>query len=226
MKPIDIIPVIHVQTLGQSFLNVETILSSGLKKAMLISMDANADLLMSVCNKTKREYPDLWVGANFLEGHSQISSILARKHPFIDAIWSDRTPSSSRLKGLDHKYEFFGGLAFKYQPQPKDLEEACLDAMKCMTVITTSGVGTGQIPDVDKIESIRSFIGDHPLAIASGVSSENIPYFVGLVNHVLVASSITEKHNGRELIVPSMLKNLIATAASSFHRQFKTPKDG
>ncbi len=212
MKSIDIIPVIHVQTLAQALFNVETILSCGLNKAMFISMDANRLLLTRTCGAARLHFPSLWIGANFLEENGKTKDLLYNKYPFINALWSDRTPRSKDLDASHRQYTFFGGLAFKYQPQPEDLKEACHDAMKCMDVITTSGPGTGKIPDEEKIKTIRSFIGDHHLAIASGVSSTNIPYFVGLVDHVLVASSITELHLGKEFIVPAKLKELCLAA--------------
>ena len=62
-----------------------------------------------------------------------------------------------------------------------------------MDVITTSGSGTGKSPSLEKIQLMRSYIGDTPLAIASGITPENKSMFTDLVDYLLVASSITDK---------------------------------
>lgn len=65
--------------------------------------------------------------------------------------------------------------------------------MSKMDVITTSGPGTGQPASVNKIARIRSYIGDFPLALASGVNKDNKKLFEPYVDYMLVASSITDK---------------------------------
>ena len=59
---------------------------------------------------------------------------------------------------------------------------------------------------ISKIEKIRSYIGDFPLAIASGVNKENKKLFEPLVDYMLVASSITD-HN--EMIDEIKLQELL-----------------
>ena len=41
-------------------------------------------------------------------------------------------------------------------------------------MITTSGSGTGIAADVAKIHTMKKAIGSHPLAIASGITPENM----------------------------------------------------
>ena len=47
----------------------------------------------------------------------------------------------------------FTGLAFKYQPQPSDIETACKEAIDATVIPTTSGAGarTGKEANLSKI---------------------------------------------------------------------------
>lgn len=124
----------------------------------------------------------------------------------VDGLWCDATISPQRAKEYrNFRGMFFGGLAFKYQPQPSDLKLACEEATLATDVATTSGVGTGRPADVQKIKDIRKFLGDHPMAIASGVSAQNIDNYKGLADYLLVASSIT---SSSEMIIKDKLIEL------------------
>lgn len=88
---------------------------------------------------------------------------------------------------------YFAGAGFKYQGNKGvSLEEECRIVMRRSDVVTTSGDRTGQPPTVQKIERIRGAIGpETPLAIASGVSAENVRQFLPFTQAFLVASSVT-----------------------------------
>ena len=100
----------------------------------------------------------------------------------------------------------FTGLAFKYQPQPKDIELACKESILTSDVSTTSGPGTGKAAAINKILELRSHLGEHPMAIASGVSVDNIENYKGIVDYLLVASSITSRS---EIIYKDKLLELL-----------------
>jgi predicted TIM-barrel enzyme len=61
-----------------------------------------------------------------------------------------------------------------------------------MDVITTSGMATGSAPAVEKIRSMREAIGKHPLAIASGMTPENVSQFMPYADAFLVATGISK----------------------------------
>jgi predicted TIM-barrel enzyme len=71
-----------------------------------------------------------------------------------------------------------------------DLPGVAKDATQWMDVITTSGPATGQPASRTRIQEIRRAIGDHPLAIASGVDERNLDTLFDLVDIYLVSSSI------------------------------------
>ncbi len=57
---------------------------------------------------------------------------------------------------------------------------------------TTSGPGTGSAPELRKIREMREALGpDGPLAIASGITAENVVEFARYATHFLVASGVS-----------------------------------
>lgn len=204
MRKTEIIPVIHMLNVNQVLTNIKTCVECGIKKVFIINHVVTIEDLIKCSLSVKQNYPDLWVGINML-GSSTENSLLFDNSE-IDGLWCDAsiTPEKAkkyrRFKGM-----FFGGLAFKYQPQPKDLKLACEEAILATDVATTSGVGTGKAADVNKIKLIREYLGDHPMAIASGVSSNNIDNYKDIVDYVLVASSIT---TSGEMIIKDKLIEL------------------
>jgi len=62
-----------------------------------------------------------------------------------------------------------------------------------MDVVTTSGVATGHSADLEKINTFRRACGDSPLAVASGITPENVKQYIPMVDAVLVATGINFK---------------------------------
>lgn len=200
----EIIPVIHMVNEKQVFDNVETCKQCGIEKVFLINHVVSVRDLLDCAHRVKSKYPDMWVGVNMLGTPTHIA--LSNTLEGIDGLWCDATIGAIEAKKVrQFKGMFFGGLAFKYQPQPTDLEMACKEASFATDVACTSGTGTGKAPTTVKIKAIREFIGEHPIAIASGVSVENIDSFKGLANYILVASSITDRS---EMIIKEKLIEL------------------
>jgi predicted TIM-barrel enzyme len=94
---------------------------------------------------------------------------------------------------------YFGGIAFKYQREVPDalLPDAARKASPWVDVVTSSGPGMGYAASIAKAKALRSGAGAHPLALASGVSPENVAGFLSYVDAYLVASEIeTAKYSG------------------------------
>ncbi len=60
--------------------------------------------------------------------------------------------------------------------------------------MTTSGPGTGEAADIDKIRTMKSALGDHPLAIASGITPENVHEYLPYTDCFLVATGVSDSH--------------------------------
>jgi hypothetical protein len=182
----ELIPVIHMLNQNQVLTNVKTCIDCGIEKVFIINHVVTINDLIDCAKRVKLEYPNLWVGINML-GNTTKESL--RMNTGFDGLWCDGVVPSEYQRNF--KGVFFGGVAFKYQPQPKDLKEACEWAKLTTDVATTSGTATGKAADINKVLSVREYLGEHPMAIASGVSVNNIDDYKGIVNYLLVASSIT-----------------------------------
>jgi predicted TIM-barrel enzyme len=141
--------------------------------------------------------PRLLVGVNLL---GATSDQLAREvnNSDIRMCWTD---SAAHRSVVVDGVEFFGGVAFKYQPAvaDQDLEGAIARSHDTgVDVVTTSGPATGQPARVEKVEAmasiIRRFNAFRPqqrrLALASGVSIDNVESFLPHVDDFLVGTSI------------------------------------
>ncbi len=208
----EIIPVIHVLDDVQVYKNIDTCVECGIQKIFLICHSDYRRSLVELAKEVKSKYK-LWVGINLL-GVETDYLLTETNLDGIDGLWCDDGLSHlskkqlTEIKGCrEFRGMFFGGLAFKYQnPNPSDLASACENSKFITNVSTTSGNATGSAPTRVKIENIRNFLGNHPMAIASGISVDNINSYKDLVQYVLVASSITDTG---ELINKNKLLSLI-----------------
>ncbi len=135
----------------------------------------------------------------------------------IDAIWTDNAhideekeiqPYAEQVKAIFKKRLpstlYFGGVAFKYQKHVENLEEAVKKSSCLMDVICTSGKGTGHAVNIDKIKRMS---GIAPLAIASGITPENVYDYLPYVDYFLVATGISDNFAD---INSEKLKKLVA----------------
>nr|WP_249200461.1 BtpA/SgcQ family protein [Thetidibacter halocola] len=202
-------PVIHVQDAAQALRNLDVLDGAGCPGAFLINHDFPMEPFLPILREIRAARPDLWLGVNFLAQPGDIAfpvlGELAREGHVFDAYWADdarideredvqaeadtiaRIRRESGWQGL-----YLGGVAFKKQREvPEALYPvAARKALPWMDVICTSGVATGFEPDLSKIETFRSAIGDAPLAIASGITPGNVHRYAPLVDMILVATGI------------------------------------
>jgi hypothetical protein len=206
-----VLPVIHVLDEAQARANVEIALGEGVRGVFLINHDFPKERLLPVLGALRGCFSSLWMGVNFLAVTGQsafpILGDLARDGVALDAYWADdaciderrveddqpkaeaidATRTASGWSGL-----YFGGTAFKKQREiaPGTYAASARIAARHMDVVTTSGVATGAAADLAKIETFREAVGDHALALASGVTPDNAGAYAPLVDAVLVATGI------------------------------------
>ncbi|XDA97953.1 BtpA/SgcQ family protein [Sulfitobacter sp. LCG007] len=202
-------PVIHVQDAAQALRNLDVLDGAGCPGAFLINHDFEMEAFLPILREVRAARPDLWLGVNFLAqpGHIAFPVLgsLARAGYAFDAYWADDGRIDERKKTQTEAEEigriraesaweglYLGGVAFKKQ-RPVPIDSYALSAeIACgyMDVVCTSGTATGQEADPRKIETFRAAIGDVPLAVASGITPENVRRYVHLVDMILVASGI------------------------------------
>ena len=204
-----VLPVIHVVDAEQAIRNVRVGIGEGAQGVFLINHDFGHEELVPIIEQVRRAFPALWLGVNFLavtgrDAFPVLGGLEARGVP-VDAYWGDdarideradiqteadeidRVRTQSGWSGL-----YFGGTAFKKQREvdPEHYARSAEIACRHMDAVTTSGVATGHAADLTKIETFRRACGDHPLAIASGVTPENVHLYAGQLDAILVATGI------------------------------------
>ena len=199
-----LLPVIHIKTINQSLSNAIIAYEQGCDGVFLINHGELSYInLIKVHNALYEKFPDWWIGINCLDLIP--INVFNKVTQEVSGIWTDNAMinenseiqpeadliqiarEKSGWKGL-----YFGGVAFKYQRPVNELTKAALIATKYVDVITTSGPATGKPADVDKITEMKQAIRDTPLAIASGITSENINDYLGIADCFLVSTGISK----------------------------------
>lgn len=206
-----VLPVIHVQSAEQAQRNVLVAAREGAHGVFLINHDFPPAQFLPIIEHVRAALPDLWLGVNFLavtglEAFPMLAK-LADQGTYVDAYWADDAcldegralDAQSAAQQIDQARArsgweglYFGGTAFKKQrPVPADrYEDTARLATWYMDVVTTSGVATGEAPDLSKIDAFRTGCADHPLALASGITLENAHAYASAVDCVLVATGV------------------------------------
>jgi len=192
-----IVPVLHWHSRDQALRHAEMVLEAGLSHLMLIDMEARNDGVLGSVSELSLRYPELSLGLNLLGVPAVQTAVDVCRVLGATMTWTDQQlthtsgpPVETPLLPLGHT--LFCGVAFKYQrPEPRP-GEAALRALALGMVPTTSGRGTGMATDTDLLRAIREEIGpDAPLAVASGVTPENVEAILPFVTHILVSTGIS-----------------------------------
>ena len=169
---------------------------AGADGVFVINHGVRPSALIDVANRIHAEHPDLWMGFNFLGLRPE--DAFHALPDYAKGLWTDNAgegPSVQRARlRSEWKGEYFGGTAFKGQRQPSDLREAVLTAATFMEVVTTSGPGTGRAPELEKIRIMGETAKQcgRGLAIASGVTPENVSQYMPYATHILVATGVSQ----------------------------------
>lgn len=202
-------PVIHVTDTPQTFVNVEKCLKAHVDGIFLISHGyMKYKELFELAKKVKQQYPTLWIGINCLDANIKtvFDHFTNDMNDYIQGIWFDdskrgvdKTEADKITASWKHSVftgELFGGVAFKYCQQPKYIDEAVKESIGNMSVITTSGDGTGVAADLDKVQKMHKALdGNGVLGIASGVDVDNVEFYLPFIDRFLVSTGISIDHS-------------------------------
>ena len=213
-----VLPIVHVRTREQTLRNLHLAREAGADGAFLLSHGEIGDLeLLAIHQDLTRLLPEFWLGVNCLG--LPVEELFARAGSRVAGIWtddalidedSDDQPAARRV--LDAQQAsgwrglYFGGVAFKYQRPVEDVAAAARRAAGYMDVVTTSGPGTGQSAPPGKVRLMKQAIGDHPLALASGVTPENVTEYLPWIDCAIVATGIS--YNFEDLD-PARVRDLV-----------------
>ena len=228
-----IYPVVHINSLKQGVEQAELALNCGADGVYLIDHHQNQqEDIISVFNALTDNNPNTYIGVNYLYEPSALHTLKLlqqavkaeqmRRLP--NALWADDV-SDYINETLEYrksdlalsKVRYLGGIAFKYTESYTDNHLIAAAEVrllgKYVDVVTTSGPGTGKPPSPHKIAAMKQeadFLGK-PLAVASGVSAENLSDYDGNIDEVLVSSSVeTAPYSG--VFIKSKLAELIEDA--------------
>lgn len=207
-----VLPVIHVLDTPRTLRNLQEVIGAGAAGCFLINHDFEPERFLPIIRDVRAAFPALWMGINFLTVTGRnafpILGSLAREGVVVDAYWADdarisehgdnteaediaRIRADSGWEGL-----YFGGTCFKKQREvaPEHYGSAAREACGFMDVVTTSGVATGHEAELGKIDTFRTAIGEHAMALASGITPENAASYAD-VDCFMVATGINEPGN-------------------------------
>lgn len=194
-------PVIHFLDRATAFAEAAKAIQANADGIFLISHKGDDDELLTVACAIRDQHPTLPVGVNFLTKDGLESTILARRAN-LPMVWGDDVGVDSKGftdLGLSvraqkcvsrDKLDVFASVAFKYRSFEPNPELAAKNALSAGFIPTTSGSGTGSAPDLSKIVAMSKATGG-VLAVASGMTPENIGSFAPYLSHILVATGVS-----------------------------------
>ena len=228
-------PVIHLLDEATALDNARMALAAGCTGVFVISMEGNDEAIDPVAHAIRELYPRLRVGVNYLSlpAPEALERSLREGHAAtwadVPGVRSDEVSASAyalerllrlrpRARPGEPQHLFFGSVAFKYQaPDPVPGQAAVL-ATRFGMIPTTSGEATGVAPPARKLSLMRSALDvafssslRSPLALASGVTPDNVSELAPFLTHVLVATGISSDfYTFDEQLIRQLVERLAA----------------
>lgn len=189
--------VLHVESSNVALQQVSLAVANGARGLFLINHSSSYRALLTTYFQIREQFPDLWLGLNFLDLRPENAFPITPTG--VNALWFDNGDMSPQDTALCKEFcgsfgiTTFAGAAFKYQNKGLPIEEEALNVAENFDVVTTSGDATGSPAALGKVKAIRQAIGaDRKLALASGVTVENVNSYLPYVDHFLVATGISQ----------------------------------
>ena len=207
-----LLPVVHPISREAALEAIRVAHTCGVKGVFLIDQGMSEREVLQLAREVRDQYPSLWIGLNLLSRTATKTLTTTYNRGWrVDGIWSDWAGiEENRVVGSSHPVAeaflnarrvarwdglYFGGVAFKYQREvaPSDLGVAAEMSVPYMDVFCTSGPGTGHPADIEKVRALRAGLGDHAMALASGVTPENVRSYMPYVQAFLVGTGIEQQ---------------------------------
>lgn len=196
-----VIPVIHHIDTQTTIKNAAMCARLGAWGVALISMDTDNEELCAIGEVIKWGYPNIKVGVNHL-GESALESIAKNLESELDFTWTDNQlvkdgfvselahQCSDALKNKNHL--LFSAVSFKYQAKDSDPVQSTLKTYELGFIPTTSGAKTGASADLEYLKNLSSIIPQKTLAVASGLTPENVLVQKHYLGYGLVATGVSK----------------------------------
>lgn len=195
-----VIPVIHHIDETTTLSEAEVAFRCGANGVFLIAHGAGDDILPLLARQMKDKHPQGFVGINLLS-EAPVAAVERAIEVGLDGVWLDSAGVSSA--GLDNDglrindlaathpwLKVFASVAFKYQKHESQPADAAQVALQSKFIPTTSGSGTGHAPSTEKIRLMSEAVKGK-LAVASGMTCENVAQFAPYLSWILIATGIS-----------------------------------
>lgn len=212
-------PVIHLLNVELAIANADIAVRCGCEGVFVIQHDGRDHEVDPVAKQIMERHPTLKVGVNYLSMTADLAlekSLALSAH----ATWVDNAGVTSRgaspmAEAISRRLKehpnhlFFGSVAFKYQRHEPEPGLAALEAVRLGMIPTTSGAGTGMAPEAKKLFDMRQQIGETaPLAVASGITPDNVYELGRFLSHILVATGVSlDFHTLDEATLARLVQN-------------------
>ena len=193
-----IYPVIHLEDVPLALDQADIAFECGADGVFVISHNGDDEEAAEVARKIKAKYKDKQIGVNLLSTNPANAVRMAEG---LNMIWFDscgivngdhetQSPLVIQRMGEVFDLKVFGGIAFKYKQHDFKAAASALCAHEIGLIPTTSGAGTGFAPDLQKIIDMSKAVNGN-LAIASGMTPDNIEEFAPYLQYILVATGVS-----------------------------------
>lgn len=199
-RKVQVLPVIHFLDRVTALDQAELAFDAGADGVFLISHGNDDAQLGGIAQLIKIKHAGKRVGINLLSQGPRMAAQVALEHG-LDMIWGDDcgvsssgcAPLANDLSAFIRGYpdiQVFASVAFKYQAFEGRPDEAARNALNAGFLPTTSGEATGSPPSVEKI-ALMSSAANGQLAIASGMTVDNVQSYAPYLSHILVATGVS-----------------------------------
>jgi hypothetical protein len=218
-----LLPVLSCSNFSQFKNNIQLLdkfyLLGKIQGIWITSANCEISIVESVLEWIKNNNYKIWIGVNLIgENIFKVLNFIKNNKP--DGIWIDNSYFNDETSItipeiiLDQFERFgwnglyFGGVMFKYQTQtrPTITAELLKKTNQYIDVLTTSGIATGIPIDLEKLDYINKAIDNNIcIALASGISCENISTFYDKCDIFIIRTSIIDSDNN---IIESKLNSM------------------
>ena len=196
-----LLPVVHPIGRKEAHAAIHVAHGLGVPGVFLIDQDMHERDVLQLVREVHTLYPTLWIGINLLSrAPADALAMALNACGFIDGIWSDNASRDAEVfvaarRAASWSGLYFGGVAFKYQREvaAANLCRTATAAVPYMDVLCTSGPGTGHAADIEKVRALRAGLGEHAMALASGITPENVRSYMPYVQAFLVGTGIEQR---------------------------------
>jgi hypothetical protein len=199
MVPV-LIPVIRFSTAAAAMANANIARDAGCDGVFLVHPEGEDGLLIPVTRHIKEEWPAGMVGIHFKNTPAMAALDLSLGNG-LDMTWTDNISQSnsseaSRVASVLGKltsHLFFDSIdPSGFHQKPPDPFEAATKTRRHRMIPATRFSPEDETEEIRKLAILRSAVGNAALAVASGITVENVHALTPYASHLLFASGASD----------------------------------